>query len=72
MLLAILDRNIYVFVLFDSWFKIPVCCRSTMIILFTVQAVVPQVNIKSLQAEVAQLKKENEQIDLLKEEIEGE
>jgi hypothetical protein len=31
-----------------------------MIILFTVQAVVPQVNIKSLQAEVAQLKKENE------------
>ena len=43
-----------------------------MIILFTVQAVVPQVNIKSLQAEVAQLKKENEQIDHLKEEIEGE
>jgi hypothetical protein len=43
-----------------------------MIILFIVQAVVPQVNIKSLQAELAQLKKENEQIDLLKEEIEGE
>lgn len=43
-----------------------------MIILFIVQAVVPQVNIESLQAEVAQLKKENEQIYLLKEEIEGE
>lgn len=43
-----------------------------MIILFTVQAVVPQVNIESLQAEVAQLKTENEQIYLLKEEIEGE
>ena len=43
-----------------------------MSILFTVRAVVPQVNIESLQAEVAQLKKENEQIDLLKEEIESE
>lgn len=43
-----------------------------MSILFTVRAVVPQVNIESLQAEVAQLKKENEQIDFLKEEIESE
>ncbi|XP_071170446.1 uncharacterized protein [Mytilus edulis] len=35
-----------------------------------VQAVVPQVNMESLKAEIARLKKENEQIDVLKEEIE--
>ncbi|XP_052102508.1 uncharacterized protein LOC127736050 isoform X2 [Mytilus californianus] len=36
-----------------------------------VQAVVPQVNIESLQAEIARLKKDNKQIDVLKDEIES-